>query len=46
MKIIYEGKQDTRLFKNMIGETIEKIMEADDKVVWYRRENGEGQKVY
>lgn len=34
MKIIYEGKQDTRLFKNMIGETIEKIMEADDKVVW------------
>lgn len=34
MKIVYDGQKDTRQFKNMIGETIEKIMQADDKVVW------------
>ena len=34
MKIVYNGQKDTRQFKNMIGETIEKIMQSDDKVVW------------
>lgn len=34
MKVVYNGQKDTRQFKNMIGETIEKIMQADDKVVW------------
>ena len=33
MKVVYNGQKDTRQFKNMIGETIEKIMQADDKVV-------------
>lgn len=34
MKIVYNGQKDTRLFKDTIGATIEKIMESDDKVIW------------
>ena len=34
MQIVYTGELDSRQFKNVIGETIEAIMQEDDKVVW------------
>ena len=34
MKIVYNGEKDTRQFKNVIGETVEKLLEEDEKVVW------------
>ena len=34
MKIIYTGEKDSRQYKSVIPAVIEKIMQADDKVVW------------
>ena len=34
MKIVYNGEKDSRQFKNVIGETVEALLKADDKVVW------------
>ena len=34
MSIIYNGENDSRLYKNVIPETIEKLMAQDDKVCW------------
>lgn len=34
MIIVYNGKKDTRLFKDMIPETIQKLMSEDENVVW------------
>ena len=34
MNIVYNGEKDKRAFKDVIGETVEKIMAEDDKVVW------------
>ena len=34
MRIVYDGRKDERLFKTVLGETIDEIMKADEKVVW------------
>ena len=34
MKIVYNGEKDTRQFKNVIGETVEALLNEDEKVVW------------
>lgn len=34
MEIVYNGNQDSRLYKAVIGETIDALMKEDDKVVW------------
>lgn len=34
MNIVYTGENDSRAFKNVIGETVEALMKEDDKVVW------------
>ena len=34
MKIVYNGEQDSRQFKNVIGETVEALLNEDEKVVW------------
>ena len=34
MKIIYNGEPDKRLYKEVIGQTIEELMHEDEKVVW------------
>lgn len=34
MKIVYNGEKDTRQFKDVIGATLAKLLEADENVVW------------
>ena len=34
MDIVYNGDKDSRLFKVVIGETIDALMKEDEKVVW------------
>lgn len=34
MDIVYNGNKDSRLFKVVIGETIDALMKEDEKVVW------------
>ena len=34
MKLVYTGKKDERLYKNVIGETIAQLLEEDDKVLY------------
>lgn len=34
MKLVYNGEKDSRMFKDMIGRTIEEIMAEDPAVVW------------
>ncbi len=34
MNIVYNGTPDKRQFKSVIGETIEKLMQEDSRVVW------------
>ena len=34
MEIVYNGNQDSRLYKAVIGETIDALMKEDEKVVW------------
>ena len=34
MKLVYNGEKDSRMFKDMIGKTIEEIMAEDSAVVW------------
>ena len=34
MKIVYNGEKDSRQFKNVIGETVEALLNEDNKVVW------------
>ena len=34
MKLVYNGEKDTRMFKDMIGKTIEEVMAEDPAVVW------------
>lgn len=34
MKLVYNGEKDSRMFKDMIGKTIEEVMADDPAVVW------------
>lgn len=34
MKIVYNGKADSCMFKEMIGQTVDEIMKQDDRVIW------------
>ncbi len=34
MKIVYTGEKDSRQYKSVIPQVIDKVMQADDKVVW------------
>lgn len=34
MEIVYNGSKDSRLYKSVIGETIDALMKEDEKVVW------------
>lgn len=34
MDIVYNGNKDSRLYKTVIGETIDALMKEDEKVVW------------
>lgn len=35
MKMIYNGEQDTRLYKKVLGEIIEKLLREDENVIYF-----------
>ena len=34
MKIVYNGEQDGRMFKDVIGQTLEKLVQEDEDVIY------------